>query len=71
MDKVERLFAHFRKNTDAELERLAYATYQVGFESATDTLDELSNQAHNSGETEKAEVLRWAAKELRGENEIS
>lgn len=71
MDKVERLFANFRRNIDAELERLAYSTYQAGFEDATDKLDEISNDLHNAGKFELAEALRWAAKELRGENEIS
>lgn len=69
MDKVERLYDNFRKNFDAELERLAYSTYQAGFEDATDLLDELSNQLHNANQKDLAEALRWAAKELRGENE--
>jgi hypothetical protein len=39
-----------------------------GFEAAVEGIEELSNMKHNEGDTVAAEVLRWAAKELRGEN---
>jgi hypothetical protein len=39
-----------------------------GFESAINGIDELSNKFHNDGDTVAAELLRWTAKELRGEN---
>jgi hypothetical protein len=42
--------------------------FNNGFEAATNGLEELSNTKHNEGDTIAAEVLRWAAKELRGEN---
>jgi hypothetical protein len=42
--------------------------FNQGFEAATNALDELSDMKHNQGETDAAEVLRWVAKELRGEN---
>ena len=69
MDKVEALFSNFRQEADAELERLGYAAFQLGFEHATEMLDEISNREHNKGNTYAAEDLRKAAKELRGEND--
>jgi hypothetical protein len=42
--------------------------FGLGFEAATSGLDELSDLKHNEGDTTTAEALRWAAKELRGEN---
>jgi hypothetical protein len=42
--------------------------FTEGFSAAIDGLDELSNIKHNEGDTVAAEVLIWAAKELRGEN---
>jgi hypothetical protein len=69
MDKVEALFRPFRNQVETELERLAYAAYQLGFEHATEMLDEISNREHNKGNTYAAEDLRKAAKELRGEND--
>jgi hypothetical protein len=50
------------------IEQLSMIAWNAGFESATDALDELSNELHNKGDNLPAEILRWAAKELRGEN---
>jgi hypothetical protein len=50
------------------IEQLTMIAWNAGFESASDTLDELSNELHNKNDKLAAEVLRWAAKELRGEN---
>jgi hypothetical protein len=50
------------------IEQLTMIAWNAGFESATDALDELSNELHNKNDKLAAEVLRWAAKELRGEN---
>jgi bifunctional pyridoxal-dependent enzyme with beta-cystathionase and maltose regulon repressor activities len=50
------------------IEQLSMIAWNAGFESATDALDELSNELHNKGDKLPAEILRWAAKELRGEN---
>jgi hypothetical protein len=50
------------------IEQLIMIAWNAGFESATDALDELSNELHNKNDKLAAEVLRWAAKELRGEN---
>lgn len=73
MNHLELLFKAsilgFSEKAKAEMERLSYAAFQFGYEHATNQLDELSNQAHNQGQTEKAEILRSVAKELRGEDE--
>jgi hypothetical protein len=50
------------------LDALEMVNFGDGFEAALDGLDELSNKAHNEGSVDIAETLRWAAKELRGEN---
>jgi bifunctional pyridoxal-dependent enzyme with beta-cystathionase and maltose regulon repressor activities len=50
------------------IEQLTMIAWNAGFESASDALDELSNELHNKNDKLAAEVLRWAAKELRGEN---
>jgi hypothetical protein len=50
------------------LDALEMINFNNGFESCTYGIDELSNIKHNQGDLVAAEVLRWAAKELRGEN---
>lgn len=50
------------------MDTLEMAAFNQGFEAAINGLDELSNTKHNEGDTIAAEVLRWAAKELRGEH---
>ena len=50
------------------IEQLTMIAWNAGFESAGNALDELSNELHNKNDKLAAEVLRWAAKELRGEN---
>jgi len=57
-----------RSAIDHSLDLLEMASFNEGFETAVNALDELSDQLHNSDDTQGAEVLRWAAKELRGEN---
>jgi hypothetical protein len=57
-----------RSSIDHTLDLLEMASFNEGFETAVNALDELSNQLHNNDDTQGAEVLRWAAKELRGEN---
>lgn len=73
MNHLEQLFKTainaFSDKAKAEMERLSYAAFQLGYEHATNVLDELSNEAHNQGQQEKAEILRSTAKELRGEDE--
>ena len=53
------------------IEALELIVWNRGFEAASHLLDELSNELHNQGQTAEAETLRWAAKELRGENETT
>jgi hypothetical protein len=43
-------------------------SWNDGYEAAINAIDELSNELHNSNDTTAAEILRWTAKELRGEN---
>lgn len=50
------------------LDTLEMVAFSEGFEAAISGLDELSNLKHNNGEEVVGEILRWAAKELRGEN---
>lgn len=50
------------------LDALEMLNFNQGFEAAVNAIDELSNQMHNDGYRVRAETLRWAAKELRGEN---
>lgn len=57
-----------RKAVDHALDALEMIAFNNGFEACTNGLDELSDIKHNEGDTTAAEVLRWAAKELRGEN---
>lgn len=57
-----------RNAVNHSLDALEMINFGLGFEAATNGLDELSDQKHNNGDTTAAEILRWAAKELRGEN---
>ena len=57
-----------RNAIESSLDALEMIDFNNGFEAATNGLDELSDLKHNEGDTTAAEVLRWAAKELRGEN---
>lgn len=43
--------------------------FNQGFEAAINALDELSDYYYNNGNKVRAEELRWAAKELLGEND--
>lgn len=57
-----------RSAIESSLDALEMIDFNNGFEAATNALDELSDKAHNEGAIGIAETLRWAAKELRGEN---
>lgn len=50
------------------LDTLEMIAFNDGFEAALEGLEQLSDQLHNRNELTQAEALRWAAKELRGEN---
>jgi hypothetical protein len=56
------------KAVQHSLDALAMISFNDGFEAAIESVEELSNQEHNSGNKATAEILRWLAKELRGEN---
>jgi hypothetical protein len=57
-----------RHSTEHSLDMLEMASFNEGFESAINAIEELSNELHNTGDTVAAEVLIWVTKELRGEN---
>jgi hypothetical protein len=57
-----------QKSIEQSLDYLTMSAFNDGYETATHGLDELSNIKHNENDKLAAEVLRWAAKELRGEN---
>jgi len=57
-----------RAAADSTLDALELLSFTEGYEAATIGLDELSDIKHNEGDKNAALILRWAAKELRGEN---
>ena len=57
-----------RTAVEHSLDALEMLAFNQGFEAATNALDELSDIKHNFDDLVTAEALRWAAKELRGEN---
>jgi hypothetical protein len=58
----------FKNEIDRQLDLYGMSQFSKGFESCIEALEELSNHAHNNGNPTLAEALRWAAKELLGEN---
>lgn len=65
---MSELTKKMRQASNLALDSLEMANFSEGFEAATNGLEELSDQKHNAGDHVAAEILRWAAKELRGEN---
>ena len=57
-----------RESVEHSLDALTMIAWNDGYESALNAIDELSNELHNKDDKLAAEVLRWLAKELRGEN---
>jgi len=57
-----------RHSLEHTLDMMEMANFNEGFEAAIESVEELSNKLHNEGDTTGAEILRWTAKELRGEN---
>ena len=57
-----------RKAVSHSLDALEMINFGNGFEAAINGIEELSDQKHNANDSVAAETLRWAAKELRGEN---
>ena len=66
---MSELTTSIRRSLEHELDKLEMASFNEGFEAAINGLDEISNALHNfDGDTDRAEIIRWAAKELRGDN---
>ena len=57
-----------RQELFMKLDLLEMTQYSRGFERALNSIEELSNQAYNKGNHALAEALRWAVKEVLGEN---
>lgn len=69
MSSINEYFTEFERGSDEIKERLARKCYLLGYNAAVEQVEELSNEAWNQGLKEKAEALRWLAKELKGEND--
>jgi hypothetical protein len=52
-----------------KLDLVEMTQFSRGFERALNAIEELSDQAHNKGNPALAEALRWAVKEVMGEND--
>jgi hypothetical protein len=65
---MSRASQDMRKAISSSLDALEMIAFGNGFEAAIEGIEELSDTKHNEGNTFDAETLRWAAKELRGEN---
>ena len=65
---MSELNASIRSSVEHSLDMLEMAAFNQGFEAAINAVDELSNELHNTNDSAGAEILRWVAKELRGEN---
>jgi len=65
---MSKISADLRNALNHSLDALEMVSFGEGFEAAIAGLEELSNIKHNDGDTVAAEVLRWAANDLRGEH---
>tara|TARA_R110000796_G_scaffold34853_2_gene89729 strand:+ start:2286 stop:2489 length:204 start_codon:yes stop_codon:yes gene_type:complete len=59
---------NLRDSISHSLDAVEMLSFNDGFKAAANALDELSDIKHNQGDHQAAEVLRWAAMELRGDN---
>jgi hypothetical protein len=59
---------NLRDSISHSLDAVEMLSCDRGFEAALNGLDELSDIQHNERHEQIASLLRWAAKELRGEN---
>lgn len=57
-----------REGIDRLIDHVEMLNFNRGFEACLDAIDELSNMLHNDHQHEGAEALRWAVKELKGDN---
>lgn len=58
-----------RQELFMKLDLVEMTQFSRGFQRALDAIEELSDQAHNKGNPALAEALRWAVKEVMGEND--
>jgi hypothetical protein len=58
-----------RQELFMKLDLVEMTQFSRGFQRALDLIEELSDQAHNKGNPALAEALRWAVKEVMGEND--
>jgi hypothetical protein len=65
---MSELKTSIRSSVEHSLDMLEMSAFNQGFEAAINAVDELSNELHNTNDKTGAEILRWVAKELRGEN---
>lgn len=65
---MSKITTDLRDSIENMLDVLEMAGFNDGFEAALNAIDELSNIKHNEGDSVAAEILRWTAKELRGDN---
>jgi hypothetical protein len=57
-----------REGIERLIDQVEMTNFNNGFEACLNALDELSNELHNDHLHDEAELLRWAVKELNGEN---
>lgn len=57
-----------REGIDRLIDQIEMTEFSRGFDACIEAIDELSNIEWNKGRPATAEALRWAAKELNGEN---
>jgi hypothetical protein len=65
---MKQLLDDAKRELLSKLDLLEMANFSRGFEEALNAIEELSNEAHNKGNPALAEALRWAVKEVLGEN---
>lgn len=64
----QRMNDGIRQGVERLLDHLEMEQFNRGFEACLDAIDELSNLEWNKDRKATAETLRWAVKELKGEN---
>lgn len=57
-----------REGIDRLIDHVEMLNFNNGFEACLNGLDEISNRLHNEHNHEWAEAIRWAVKEMKGEN---
>lgn len=62
------MLSEVKRELYLKIDLLEMTQFSKGYEHALNAIEELSNQAHNKGNFALAETLRWAVKEVLGEN---